>query len=93
VLEGITRGIVLQLAAQSSLAIDLVPPRAAALASWQEAFLTSSTRAVVPVVALAGQRVGDGHPGPVTARLLGAYEEHAERAARRAWSAAPPAQA
>jgi len=84
VLEGITRGIVLELAAQASIEIDLEAPRADQLAHWQEAFLTSSTRGVVPVVAIGGERVGDGRPGPLTARLLASYREHAEREARRA---------
>jgi len=40
-----------------------------------EAFLTSSTREVQPLVAIDGRPVGDGRPGPVTGRLADAYSE------------------
>ena len=49
-----------------------------------EAFLTSSTRGLVPIVNVAGTRVGSGSPGPVAHRLLEAYEAFAEREARPA---------
>ncbi|HSK46849.1 MAG TPA: aminotransferase class IV [Coriobacteriia bacterium] len=35
-----------------------------------EAFLTSTTRGVVPVVQLDDHRIGDGHVGPVTKELM-----------------------
>ena len=40
-----------------------------------EAFLTSSTREIQPLVAIDGRRVGTGEPGPVTRRLADAYSE------------------
>jgi branched-chain amino acid aminotransferase len=40
-----------------------------------EAFLTSSTREVQPLVAIDGRPVGDGRPGPATRRLADAYSE------------------
>jgi branched-subunit amino acid aminotransferase/4-amino-4-deoxychorismate lyase len=84
VLEGITRAIVLELAPLRGLRIDLDPPRIAQTGSWTEAFLTSSTRGLVPIVACGGERIGDGRSGPHTRALLEAYGEHAEREARRA---------
>jgi branched-subunit amino acid aminotransferase/4-amino-4-deoxychorismate lyase len=84
VLEGITRAIVLELAARRGMAIDLAPPPTAEAGSWSEAFLTSSTRGVVPIVACGGVQIGDGRPGPHTRALLAAYGEYAEREARRA---------
>ncbi len=48
--------------------------------SADEAFLTSTTRWIVPVVALSGSPVGDGRPGPVTRELMALLErEVAER--------------
>jgi len=90
VLEGITRGIVLQLAAD--LGIDVVgePLPSGEVAQWEEAFLTSSTRAIVPITAVGGQPIGSGRPGPMTARLRAAYVEHAAREARRIGGAATP---
>jgi len=84
VLEGITRAIVLELAARRGMAIDLSAPSSTDANTWSEAFLTSSTRGVVPIVACGGTRIGDGRPGPHTRASLAAYGEYAEREARRA---------
>ena len=66
-LAGITREHVLQLGAVER------PLSPADVESAEEAFLTSSTREVQPLVAVDGRPVGDGRPGPVTARLAEAY--------------------
>jgi branched-chain amino acid aminotransferase len=42
-----------------------------------EAFLTSTTREVVPIVAVGDRTIGTGRPGPVTAALLEAFRRHA----------------
>jgi branched-chain amino acid aminotransferase len=67
VLAGITREHVLELGA-----VERVLSRAD-IATAQEAFLTSSTREVQPLVAVDGRPLGDGRPGPVTSRLAEAY--------------------
>ncbi|MBF0094140.1 MAG: hypothetical protein HQL34_06310 [Alphaproteobacteria bacterium] len=41
-----------------------------------EAFLTSTTTFVMPVVTVDGMGVGDGRPGPVTRTLRRMYLEH-----------------
>ena len=41
--------------------------------SADEIFLTSTTRAVVPIVALDDTVVGDGTPGPITRELMASY--------------------
>jgi branched-chain amino acid aminotransferase len=89
VLEGITRAIVLRLADRLGLRARLEAPAAEDVGHWSEAFLTSSTRAVVPVIEVAGERVADGRPGPWTRRLRESYAACAEREARRARDAAP----
>ena len=66
-LAGITREHVLELGA-----VERVLSRAD-IATAQEAFLTSSTREVQPLVAVDGRPVGDGERGPVTSRLAEAY--------------------
>jgi branched-subunit amino acid aminotransferase/4-amino-4-deoxychorismate lyase len=43
------------------------------LGKAEEAFLTSSTREVQPLVAIDGHPLGTGEPGPVTRRLAKAY--------------------
>ena len=84
VLEGITRALVLDLARELGLEVELRAPRLDEVAQWDEAFLSSSTRGLVPIVDVAGARVGDGRPGPWTRRLSEAYARLAERDAARA---------
>lgn len=63
-LPGVTRGLVLDLAQQAGFATDQRPIAAAELVQAQELWVTSSTKEVLAVVELDGQRVGDGRPGP-----------------------------
>ena len=67
VLPGVTRGFVLSLepAHEGEFPVD-------DLRGADEAFLTSSIREVMPVVAVDGAPIGDGRPGPAAARLQGA---------------------
>ncbi len=73
ILPGITRGIVLRLAGELDLPFREAMLTAHDFETADEAFLTSSLREVVPVVAIDGRRIGDGLPGPRTLRLLEAY--------------------
>ena len=50
----------------------------------EEAFLTGSTRGILPVVAVEERVLGSGRPGPWTTRLSRAYLDHARRCARTA---------
>jgi branched-chain amino acid aminotransferase len=72
-LPGITRAFVLELA--SSVGLDAREARLtpADLPAASEAFLTSTTRELVPIVRIDDRPVGTGRPGPVTCRLLDAY--------------------
>jgi branched-chain amino acid aminotransferase len=45
-----------------------------------EAFLTSTTREVVPIVRVDGRQIGNGRPGPVTLALLDAFRRKAHSA-------------
>ena len=74
VLEGITRSIVLEEAAQI-LPIRLEPVRLADLPSLSEAFITSASREVVPVVSVDGVPIGRGQPGPIARDLLDRYRQ------------------
>lgn len=77
ILEGITRQIVLELATQCGLDVDLRRPTLEDLAQADEAFITSSTREIVPVTAVAATRIGSGKPGPAFERLLARYRAYA----------------
>jgi D-alanine transaminase len=44
-----------------------------------EAFLTSASQFVMPIVEIDGKRVGGGQPGPVTRKLRDLFMEEAQR--------------
>jgi branched-chain amino acid aminotransferase len=67
VLPGVTRQFLLGIEPVEETIADV-----SELAQADEAFLTSSIREVMPVVALDGTPIGDGRPGPAAARLQAA---------------------
>ena len=73
VLSGVTRGVALRLADQEAIPVVLQPVCLDDLGHLDEAFLTSSSRGIVPVVRIGERVVGDGGPGPLTRRLMQAY--------------------
>ncbi len=81
VLEGITRSIVLELA-EALFPVERRAPRLAEVPEFDEAFITSSSRGVLPVVAINEQAIGDGRPGPLTRRLGRRYDEYVRQEAR-----------
>ncbi len=81
VLEGITRRIVLDIAPRV-IPVHLKPIHRQELGRLEEAFLTSSSRELVPVVEIDGQPIGIGRPGPVTSRLLHRYRAFVRRVAQ-----------
>ncbi|HEY9088575.1 MAG TPA: aminotransferase class IV [Anaerolineaceae bacterium] len=79
VLSGLTRSIVLEEIAASGLKLQRKPAHIADLPDFEEAFLTSASRAVLPVVEIDGKLVGRGQPGAVTQILLKRYNARIER--------------
>jgi branched-chain amino acid aminotransferase len=75
VLIGVTRQAVISLAKQVGIDVCLRAIRVNELPLISEAFITSSSRGIVPVVAIDTQRVGDGKLGEVTTRLMHLYNE------------------
>ena len=45
---------------------------------FAEAFLTSSSRGIVPIVSIDDSRVGEGTVGAWTSRLMNAYQAYVE---------------
>lgn len=81
ILHGITRAAVLRFAAEAQMEVE---ERAFTLAEAQaadEAFITSASAFVMPVVQIDGVDLGSGKPGPVTARLREIYIDEMRRAA------------
>lgn len=75
-LAGITRAFVLDLARELGIPAHEVVLGEGDLATVDEAFLTSTTREVVPIVAVDDRVIGAGTPGPVTRQLLAAFRAH-----------------
>jgi D-alanine transaminase len=73
VLPGITRDVVLELAADEGLPVRTGEITAEELAAADEIWLTSSTKEVLPVTRLDGRPVGSGQPGPLFRTVLDAY--------------------
>lgn len=75
VLLGVTRKMVLDCALDSGIIVRLEPVKIAEIGSLAEAFLTSSSRGILPVIRIDDTQVGDGRPGPVTRRLMDCYAD------------------
>ena len=73
VLPGISRQIVFA-TCERVLPLRLEPPHIGDIARFQEAFLTSSSRGIIPVVEIDGSAIGDGGVGKRTWALRAAYE-------------------
>jgi branched-chain amino acid aminotransferase len=78
ILEGITRGVVLDLAKRDGLAVVESILGVNEIERSDELFLTSSTREIVPIVRVGGRAVGNGRPGPVTRSLLEAFRKETQ---------------
>ncbi|MGV7032829.1 D-amino-acid transaminase [Methylobacterium symbioticum] len=76
-LPGITRAAVLRLAAEADLRVEERLFSVAEAHAAQEAFYTSASAFVMPVVEIDGRPIGEGRPGPLTRRLRELYVEMA----------------
>jgi 4-amino-4-deoxychorismate lyase len=72
ILAGITRAVLCELAPGLGLKVLEGVFTAEDLAAADEAFLSSSTREVMPVVEVDGTPIADGHPGPAATDLQAA---------------------
>ena len=79
ILAGCTRRALFRLAKEHDVAIEerLFTPDEAYQAD--EAFLTSASSFVLPIVEIDGKRIGGGQPGPVARKLREIYLEEATR--------------
>jgi branched-chain amino acid aminotransferase len=75
ILIGVTRQTVIALAKQNNIEICYKALPLNDIPLVEEAFLTSSSRGVVPVVRIDGQQIEDGTVGEITQKLMRFYEE------------------
>jgi branched-chain amino acid aminotransferase len=73
-LEGITRDTVVRLAADTGVRGEFTDLDRDDLFGADEVFLTGTGSEIVPVTEIAGRTIGAGVPGPLTTRLMRAYQ-------------------
>ncbi len=78
-LAGITREFVFEVGQAAGIPVREHVLHDADLLGADEAFLTSTTRELVPIVQVDDLTIGSGRPGPVTKALLGAFRDAAHR--------------
>jgi D-alanine transaminase len=81
ILSGITRAAVLRFAQEAQMRVEERAFTLEEAMEADEAFVTSATTFVLPVVRIDGTAVGQGAPGPVARRLRELYIEEARRSA------------
>ena len=77
ILHGVTRRTIVAIAAEEGIALDERPFCVDEAKSAAEAFVTSATSFVTPVVRIDDAVIGDGTPGPLSRRLLAWYRDYA----------------
>jgi D-alanine transaminase len=78
ILPGVTRATVIDAAAAAQLNIDERAFSVAEAYVAKEAFITSATNTVMPVVRIDEHVIGDGKPGPLTLKLRSEFHHKAE---------------
>ena len=81
ILHGITRAAVLRFAAEAQMEVEERPFTIADAQSADEAFITSASAFVMPVVEVDGVAVGAGTPGKVVTRLREIYLDEMRKTA------------
>jgi branched-chain amino acid aminotransferase len=72
-LPGITREFLFEVGREANIEVREQVLRDDDLFAADEAFLTSTTREVLPIVSVDDRNIGDGSPGPITSKLLKAF--------------------
>jgi D-alanine transaminase len=76
ILPGITRDLVLELAAANNMAYHEQYLSREVLTKADEVWLTSSTKEILPVTSVDGRSVGNGVPGPLWRRMTNLYQAY-----------------
>jgi branched-chain amino acid aminotransferase len=76
VLLGITRQTAIDVALQMGLEVKYQALNRDQVADVDEAFITSSSRGIVPVIQIDKITIGRGEAGQITRRLIAAYEAY-----------------
>lgn len=82
ILRGVTRQVLLALVARSSYDFEERAFTVAEAKSAREAFLTSASALVMPVVTIDGVRIGDGKPGDLTLEIRSMFRTQSETSSK-----------
>lgn len=80
ILEGVTRGAVIELARKAGMTVQEVSLTRFDVYSADECFLTGTAAEVIPVVKVDGRLIGSGKPGPITKQLREKFHQLANSA-------------
>jgi branched-chain amino acid aminotransferase len=83
-LEGVTRAFMSEVGQDVGVEVRHETLRPEDLATADEAFITSTTRELNPVVRIDDRVIGTGKPGPITLKLLEGYRQRARQSTRPA---------
>ena len=78
ILRGITRTVLLEVIAAHGLTLQERPFTVAEAYAAREAFVTSASQSVQPVVRVDDHVIGGGKPGPIALALRGKFHGHTE---------------
>jgi len=81
ILHGITRAAVLRFAREAQMKVEERSFTIAEAQEADEAFITSASTFVMPVIEIDGASIGEGAPGPVATRLREIYLDESRKAA------------
>ena len=79
ILRGITRGVVMEVAAAEGVAVEERPISLDELYAAREVFITAASTILVPVVKVDDRVVANGVPGSIGNRLRARFHEFAEK--------------
>jgi D-alanine transaminase len=77
ILRGVTRTVLLKAIAEQGHRLEERPFSLEEAYSAREAFITSASQVVMPVVQIDGKPVGNGHPGSIATALRQEFHRHA----------------
>jgi D-alanine transaminase len=78
ILPGVTRRSLFDLLVREKIPLSERPFRLEEALSAREAFITSASGTVMPVVSINGKTIGNGHPGDLTRRLRSNFHQAVE---------------
>jgi D-alanine transaminase len=78
ILHGITRAVVLDAVKEQNIAVEQRAFTLDEAYKAREAFITSASQIVLPVVSINGRTISDGKPGPVATTLREVFHRYAE---------------